>query len=168
MCLKILFSWIHFTCRSIYTYFFLQKFERKMINDKTSQFLSQVIFNEHVQSLLLFSLMTKVKTEVLDRVNSPLTIPRTVLIPSRNTGKAMSRYRMPFFQLSTHITSCQQKQQHPSCLKGKVNQRSRPSSLFHHPKCLNTYWILYQLSFFTQELVWSTRNKIYYRMHLLI
>lgn len=39
-----------------------------MINDKTSQFLSQVIFNEHVQSLLLFSLMTKVKTEVLDRV----------------------------------------------------------------------------------------------------
>lgn len=71
MCLKILFSWIHFTCRSIYTYiyfFFLQEFERKMINDKTSQFLSQVICNEHVQSLLLFSLMTKVKTEVLDRV----------------------------------------------------------------------------------------------------
>lgn len=123
----------------LHIFFFLQKFERKMINDKTSQFLSQVIFNEHVQSLLLFSLMTKVKTEVLDRVNSPLTIPRTVLIPSRNTGKAMSRYRMPFFQLSTHITSCQQKQQHPSCLKGKVNQRSRPSSLFQHPKCLNTY-----------------------------
>lgn len=101
----------------LHIFFFLQKFERKMINDKTSQFLSQVIFNEHVQSLLLFSLMTKVKTEVLDRVNSPLTIPRTVLIPSRNTGKAMSRYRMPFFQLSTHITSCQQKQQHPSCLR---------------------------------------------------
>lgn len=39
-----------------------------MFNDKTSQFLPQVIFNEHVQSLLLFSLMTKVKTEVLDRV----------------------------------------------------------------------------------------------------
>lgn len=68
MCLKILFSLIHFTRCPFTHIFFLQKFERKMINDKTSQFLSQVIFNEHVQSLLLFSLMTKVKTEVLDRV----------------------------------------------------------------------------------------------------
>lgn len=68
MCLKILFSLIHFTRCPFTHIFFLQKFERKMINDKTSQFLSQVIFNEHVQSLLLFSLMNKVKTEVLDRV----------------------------------------------------------------------------------------------------
>lgn len=58
-----------------------------MINDKTSQFLSQVIFNEHVQSLLLFSLMTKVKTEVLDRVVLTTDDPQDSPHPHQKHGE---------------------------------------------------------------------------------